>query len=282
MWAIIGGSGFESFDDFEVIEDLNRNTPFGQASSGLKKVKLGSTEILFLPRHGSNHELTPSGINYQANIYTLKKHGATKILSVSAVGSLRQELKPGDMVVPTQYIDRTKSLRKHTFCENGVVGHVSLAYPVSNILTEALQSTAGDMDFDIHFNKTYVCMEGPGFSTFAESQMYRQLGADIIGMTNFPEYGLAKEAGLAYLPCSFVTDYDCWNVDAGHVTVAEVIAIMKKNNGKAFKMATNLLNKFSDIDVSYVLEDGLKNALMSPIKTMSQTQQEWVKILIGE
>ncbi len=281
MWAIIGGSGFESFDDFETIEELNRNTPFGQASTGLKKVKLGGTEIIFLPRHGSGHELTPSGINYQANIYALKKHGVTKILSVSAVGSLREELKPGDMVVPSQYIDRTKSLRKHTFCENGVVGHVSLAYPVSQVLTEALQSINSELDFDVHFNKTYICMEGPGFSTFAESQMYRQFGADIIGMTNFPEYALAKEAGIAYLPCSFVTDYDCWNVDAGHVTVQEVIAIMKNNNGKAYKMAKSLISKFENIDVSDVLEEGLKNALMTPIDRMGQNQQEWIKVLIG-
>lgn len=281
MWAIIGGSGFENFDEFEKIEELNINTPFGQASTGLRRVKIGKQEILFLSRHGLRHELTPSGINYQANIYALKKYGVTKILSISAVGSLREELKPGDLVVPTQYIDRTKSIRKHTFCENGVVGHVSLAYPVAESLVQAVKSISHEFNFDIHFDRTSICIEGPAFSSFAESTMYRSWGADIIGMTNFPEYALAKEAGIAYLPCSFVTDYDCWNTNAGHVTVQEVLAIMKNNNGKAFLIANKLINNFSDIDVSQAKEEGLKNALMTPIEKMTNTQQEWIKTLIG-
>lgn len=281
MWAIIGGSGFENFEDFKVLEELNRNTPFGEASSGLKRIQIGAVEAIFLPRHGKNHELTPSGINYCANIYALKKYGADKLLSLSAVGSLREELKPGDMVVPDQFIDKTKSIRKHTFCENGVVAHVSLAHPVCEALVEAVQTLSSSLPFSIHFNRTAVCMEGPGFSTFAESNVNRQWGGDIIGMTSFPEYALAREAGMAYLPCSFVTDYDCWKTDAPHVTVQEVIAIMKKNNTKAFTLASTLLNRFPDIDVSKQKEEGFRTGLMSPVEKMTQTQQDWIKILMS-
>lgn len=281
MWAIIGGSGFENFEDFKVIEELNRNTPFGEASSGLKKVQIGAVTAIFLPRHGKVHELTPSGINYRANIYALKKYGVTKILSLSAVGSLRDELKPGDMVVPYQFIDKTKSIRQHTFCENGVVAHVSLAHPVHMPLVESVQAIVSCLNFTVHFNKVAVCMEGPGFSTFAESNVNRQWGGDIIGMTSFPEYALAREAGIAYLPCSFVTDYDCWKTDAPHVTLQEVITIMKKNNQKAFTMTSTLLNRFPEIDVSSVKEEGFKNALMSPLDRMAPTQQDWVKVLIS-
>ncbi len=281
MWAIIGGSGFENFEDFKVLEELNRNTPFGEASSGLKKVQIGAVTAIFLPRHGKTHELTPSGINYRANIYALKKYGVDKILSLSAVGSLRDELKPGDMVVPHQFIDKTKSIRQHTFCENGVVAHVSLAQPVNPALVEAVQALASCMNFQVHFQKTAICMEGPGFSTFAESMVNRQWGGDIIGMTSFPEYALAREAGIAYLPCSFVTDYDCWKTDAPHVTVQEVIAIMKKNNLKAFTLASTLLNRFPDIDVSSTKEEGFKNALMTPVDKMLPSQQDWVKVLMS-
>jgi 5'-methylthioadenosine phosphorylase len=278
MWAIIGGSGFENFEDFHIIEELDTNTPFGEASSGLKRVKLGETELIFLSRHGNGHELTPTGINYQANIFALKKYGVTKILSVSAVGSLREELKPGDMVITSQYIDRTKGIRKHTFSEKGVVAHCSLAYPVSGELTEAAKTLISELDFDVHTDKTYVCMEGPAFSTFAESSMYRQLNADIIGMTNFPEYALAREAGIGYLPCCFVTDYDCWNVNAPHATLPEIINTMRLNNSKACSMALKLVTKFKDIEVGTKAE-GFQTGLMSSIEMMSPEQKSWVEVL---
>ena len=228
MWAIIGGSGFESFEEFEVIEELNMETPYGPHSSSLKKVKWKDEEVLFLSRHGSHHELLPSEINFRANIYALKKAGAKGILSFSAVGSLKEELKPEDLVCVNQYIDFTKK-RASSFCEDGVIGHYSFAHPVDSNAVEILKAELKNLSCDVHFDKTYVCIEGPRFSSLAESRMFINWGADIIGMTNMPEAYLALEAGLMYLPFSFVTDYDCWKTDEDHVTLEIVKGRMKKN-----------------------------------------------------
>ncbi|MBC7370805.1 MAG: MTAP family purine nucleoside phosphorylase, partial [Bdellovibrionaceae bacterium] len=234
MFGIIGGSGFEKFDEFETVEILDRKTPFGEASSGFKKVKVGGVEFLFISRHGDHHELLPSEINYRANIYALKKHGAKAVVSFSAIGSLVQECAPGDLVIPYQYIDRTKGIRQSTFLGQGLIGHISLAKPICEVMAERLAPLAKMHNFKTHSKKTYVCIEGPYFSTKAESLSYRQMGAEVIGMSNFPEYALAREAGLPYLPCCFVTDYDCWDDSIPHVTVEDVIKLMKLNNGKAF------------------------------------------------
>lgn len=280
MWAIIGGSGFEKFDDFEVLDDLYTNTPFGQTSTGLKRGKLGGKEVLFLSRHGSSHELLPSEVNYQANIYALKKFGAKAILSVSAVGSLKEEYKPGDMVIPFQYIDRTKSIRKHTYFGEGLIGHVSLAKPVSMALVEQVEPLAKKMDFNIHTDGTYVCIEGPGFSTVAESNYYRQIGATLIGMTNFPEYALAREAGMSYLPCCFVTDYDCWKQDVEHVTVEEVIKVMKQNNQKAFKWAKEVMSLETPWISCDAQATGMKAGLFMPPEAIPEAKKEWVNLFM--
>jgi 5'-methylthioadenosine phosphorylase len=265
MWAIVGGSGFEKFDGFTTVETLPHETPFGLTSSGFKRIRLNGVEALFLSRHGEHHEALPTEVNYRANIYALKAHGAKAIASVSAVGSLQAQYAPGDLVIPTQYIDRTKGIRKHSFCGNGVVGHMSLAYPVCRDLAERAHALAKQEDIKAHLGGTYVCIEGPNFSTLAESLSYRELKADIIGMTNFPEYALAREAGMTYLPFSFITDYDCWDTSRPHVTLEEVITIMRQNNGKAFRLITRLLAAGPEIlkncDCS---EQGLKNGLMTP------------------
>lgn len=263
MLAIIGGSGFEKFDGFQTLELLPRETPYGLASSGLKKVSIGGIDALFLSRHGDHHELTPTEINYRANIFALKAAGAKAIISFSAVGSLRREHAPGNMVVPFQYIDRTKSLRKHTYCGEGVVGHVSLAHPICEHIAEVARGLAVKMDFNTHFGGTYVCVEGPAFSTYAESMTYREMGADIIGMTNYPEYALAREAGVPYFPCCFITDYDCWNTEIPHVTLEEVIRLMKQNNAKGFKFLQELLRAIPSDWNCACGESGLKNGLMS-------------------
>lgn len=287
MWAIIGGSGFEKFDGFKPVEELDRETPFGLASSGLKKVEVNGVEALFLSRHGSAHELVPTEVNYRANIFALKRHGAHSILSFSAVGSLREELPPGDLVIPTQYIDRTKGVRKPSFCGDGVVGHVSLAKPVC---LQAAEKTLGfvpkDADWKGSTGKTYVCIEGPYFSTKAESHMYRQFGADIIGMTNFPEFALAREAGLNYLPCCFVTDYDCWNEERPHVTLEEVIEVMRNNNSKAFHIAETILGQdaqgesyFADGDPAR--EQGLRSGLMTPKDAIPTDKMVWLETLLS-
>ena len=286
MYAIIGGSGFEKFERFQVIDEIEIATPFGAHSSGLKRVRIGSSgnvaECLFLSRHGQHHELLPSEVNFRANIFALKKLGARAILSFSAVGSLRKEFKPGDMVLATQYIDRTKGQRAHTFLGGGVVGHVSLAQPVCKQTADAVREFAKNYDFDCHFGQTYVCIEGPYFSTKSESHHYRQMGADIIGMTHYPEFALAREAGLTYIPCCFVTDYDCWDDSIEHVTLEQVIQVMRQNNAKAFRMTEDIL---ATGDALYrdcnCREQGLRAGLMTPREAIPKQKMEWLEVLLN-
>lgn len=281
MLGIIGGSGFEKFEEFETISLLDRETPFGLASSGFKKVRVDGVDFLFISRHGDHHEHLPSEINYRANIFALKKQGATAIISFSAVGSLAKEYAPGDLVVPYQYIDRTKSLREHTFLGKGLIGHVSLAKPICEIMAGRLRELIVGSEFKAHFGQTYVCIEGPYFSTKAESNTYRQMGAQIIGMSNFPEYALAREAGLPYLPCCFVTDYDCWDDSIPHVTVEEVIKVMRHNNSKAFSILKKAL-KAKDLEKgSLALEGGLKTGLFMPIEAIPADKKAWVQFLMS-
>lgn len=282
MWAIIGGSGFEKFDAFKTVEPIDRKTPFGEASSGIKRVRIGSHEALFVSRHGEHHERLPTEVNFRANIFALKRAGAKAIMSFSAVGSLRKEMAPGHCVVPTSYIDRTKGVRAHTFLGNGLVGHVSLAKPVCTEAIEEIKKTSNKYDFTTHFGQTYVCIEGPYFSTVAEAHYHRQIGADIIGMTHFPEYGLAREAGLPYLPFCFVTDYDCWDDSIPHVTLAEVIEVMRKNNAKAFQMAQDILATGDSLyRNSNTAELGLKNGLMTPREAIPPQTREWLEVLLA-
>ena len=284
MWAVIGGSGFESFDGVKEIRDLDRSTPFGEASNGLRLIEFAGEEMIFLSRHGRHHELTPTEVNYRANIYALKKLGVTKIISVSAVGSLKQELAPGDLVVASQYIDRTKGIRAHTYLGNGLVGHVSLAKPTWVTAASTIRSLAKDakvgLDFKIHFDRTYICVEGPYFSTQAESNSFRQIGADVIGMTNFPEFALAREAGICYVPCCFVTDYDCWDDAIEHVTLQVVLDTMKQNNGRAVKLIAAILKADPKEDAAS-REGGLKNSLMTPLVSIDPKKREWLDILFS-
>jgi 5'-methylthioadenosine phosphorylase len=282
MWAVIGGSGFEKFTEFESVATLSRETPFGLASSGFRKVRVDGKEVLFISRHGQDHELMPSEINYRANIFALKAYGAKAIVSFSAVGSLRAELEPGQMVIPFQYIDRTKSIRKHTFCGDGLVGHISLAHPICESLAREVEKLVAEELFTTHVGGTYVCIEGPNFSTLSESLSYRELAADIIGMTNFPEYALAREAGLSYLPCCFVTDYDCWDTTRPHVTLDEVITVMRQNNGKAFAVLKHILSSRQNLLAACACsEQGLKSGMMSAREALTAEHQKWVQVLLG-
>jgi 5'-methylthioadenosine phosphorylase len=281
MFAVIGGSGFEKFDGFEVVELLDRNTPFGLAASGLKRVRVEGKEFLFLSRHGEHHEHLPSEVNYRANIFALKKHGARAVVSFSAVGSLEKDCAPGDLVVPDQYIDRTKGFRQHTFLGEGVIGHCSLAHPTCDVMEGHLRAIAKTgLGFAVHFGKTYICIEGPSFSTQAESMSYRQMGANIIGMSNFPEYALAREAGLPYLPCCFVTDYDCWDDTIPHVTVDEVIKVMKANNQKAFTLFKEILKSNDFYLNSKAPAGGLRSGLFMPKDAIPVDKREWVELLM--
>ncbi len=282
MIAIVGGSGFEKFEDFKLVEKLNVETPFGTTSSGLKKVKIDNHECIFLSRHGEHHELLPTEVNFRANIYAFKKLGVKAILSFSAVGSLHKQFKPGDMVLPFQYIDRTKGVRAHTFLGEGLVGHVSLAKPICEKAANKVKEFSSKYDFDCHFGQTYICIEGPYFSTKAESNSYRQMGADIIGMTHFPEFALAREAGISYIPCCFITDYDCWDDSIPHVTLEEVIQVMRKNNSKAFQMAKDLLPLGKNLYADCACENqGLKTGLMTPQASIPADKKQWLSVLTG-
>lgn len=280
MIAVIGGSGFEKFDEFTTVEKISIETPFGPHSSGMKKVKVDNTEFLFLSRHGEHHELLPSEVNYRANIFAFKKLGASAVVSFSAVGSLQKDLAPGDMVVPFQYIDRTKA-RVHTFLGGGLIGHVSLAKPICETMAKRLQELVKPLAHTSFFGQTYVCIEGPYFSTKAESHTYRQMGANIIGMSNFPEYALAREAGLPYLPCCFVTDYDCWDDSIPHVTVEEVIKVMKNNNQKAFNVLKTILKARDLAEGSYAYDGGLKTGLFMPKEAIPKDKLSWVNVLLN-
>lgn len=278
MWAVIGGTGFENFEGFKTIEKLNAETPFGLASQGFKKVNVDGTEFLFIPRHGEHHDKTPSEVNYRANIFALKNNGATKLLAFSAIGSLDKNLAPGDMVIPTQFIDKTKGIRKSSFTGEGVVAHVSLAKPVSKELVDFVLNLKPNLNFKIHSATKHVTIEGPYFSTQAESQDFIASGFQTIGMTSFPEYALAREAGLAYLPCAFVTDYDAWDDSIPHVTVSEVMQVMKENNKSAFEVL-KLILKTKDkkiLDLS-AKELSLSSGLMTPKELLP----DWFKTLLS-
>lgn len=284
MWAIIGGSGFEKFDGFKILERLDTKTPFGLASSGLAIAELNGQQFVFLSRHGSQHEILPSQINHKANIFALKKNNVKAILSFSAVGSLREDLKPGDLVIPDQYIDRTKkSLKETTFFGDSVlghlVGHMSMGEPIDVRIFPILKKILKSKELTSHFEKTYICMEGPNFSTRAESKMYQGWGADIIGMTNFPEYALAKEANIMYLPLCFVTDYDSWRHEEKPVTLAEVLVLMKKNNSKAFSLIHEILANKDLKDIYRDYQSGFPVGVMTNLDQLSVEQKEYLQIL---
>lgn len=237
--AIIGGSGVYKFDSVEVIKEHSVDTPFGEPSGKIVEVNVKGKKCFFLPRHGIGHSISPSEINYRANIFALKKLGVDTVVSVSAVGSLKDEHAPGDFVLPSQFIDWTKGLRKRTFFENGIVGHVSAAYPVNANLQAVISDCLEKVDVKFSKGGSYVCIEGPQFSSRAESEIYRSFKADVIGMTNVPEAYLAKEAGMAYATIAMVTDYDCWKEE--HCTLEEIVKVMNKNYQTAQKLIEILI-----------------------------------------
>jgi len=226
--GVIGGSGLYNMDALEDVRSVSVKTPFGEPSDEYITGRLGDVEMVFLPRHGKEHRLLPSEINYRANIYGMKKLGVTAIISVSAVGSMKEDIHPGDMVIVDQFFDRTKS-RDSTFLGNGVAGHVEFAHPVCGDLSKVLYGAAKEAGATVHMGGTYVCIEGPQFSTRAESLVYRSWGVDVIGMTNIPEAKLAREAGICYATIALSTDYDCWHEEEESVTVEMILETIKNN-----------------------------------------------------
>ena len=235
--GVIGGSGLYEMEGLTDIKKLTIDTPFGAPSDTFVTGNLEGVRMVFLPRHGRGHRLLPSEVNYRANIYGMKKLGAERIISVSAVGSMKEDIPPGDIVIPDQFIDRTKGIRKDTFFGDGVVAHVGFADPVCGSLSDILYSAACKAGANVHKGGTYICMEGPAFSTRAESLLYRSLGASVIGMTNLTEAKLAREAEICYGTIALSTDYDCWHEHHDDVTVDAIVAIIKQN----VAMAKNII-----------------------------------------
>ncbi|HEY6997690.1 MAG TPA: S-methyl-5'-thioadenosine phosphorylase [Candidatus Binatia bacterium] len=226
--GVIGGSGLYQMPELAGVREVAIKTPFGKTSDPLIRGRLGGVDLIFLPRHGKGHRWLPTEINFRANIFALKQLGVERIISVSAVGSLREEIAPGHLVVPDQFIDRTTQ-RPSTFFGRGVVAHVSLAHPFCGDLSKVLVTAARQEGAEVHSGGTYVCMEGPQFSTRAESQLYRAWGAHVIGMTNLQEAKLAREAEICFGTLALATDYDCWNEQAADVEIEHVLTVLKQN-----------------------------------------------------
>ncbi len=226
--GIIGGSGLYEIEGLVGVREVKVKTPFGAPSDALVVGRLDGVRVAFLSRHGRGHRLNPTEINYRANIYALKSLGVTRVISVSAVGSMKEGIRPGDVVVPSQFVDLTKH-RASTFFEGGVVAHVAFGDPICPIVAGALESAVRGTTATVHRGGTYLCMEGPQFSSRGESLLYRQWGVDVIGMTNMPEAKLAREAELCYATLALVTDYDCWHESEQAVTVEGVLAVLHKN-----------------------------------------------------
>tara|TARA_A100001388_G_scaffold25797_1_gene16643 strand:- start:3 stop:872 length:870 start_codon:yes stop_codon:yes gene_type:complete len=241
--GIIGGSGLYDVEEFKDRELIDCKTPWGKPSDKILKTSYNDKEVFFLPRHGRGHFISPTNINFRANIDAFKQLGVTDIVSISAVGSLKEELPPGKFLIIDQYIDRTFS-RKKTFFDDEIVAHVSMAHPTSNGLMNACEEAIKKAKINYKRGGTYVVMEGPQFSTLAESNLYRSWNADVIGMTNMPEAKLAREAEIRYASVSMVTDYDCWHPDHANVDVKQVIEVLMNNASKAKEMIKNLINNF--------------------------------------
>ena len=238
--GIIGGSGIDELEELRGAQWKSVSSPFGNTSDKLLFGEINSVPIVFLPRHGRGHKLTPTAINYRANIDALKRVGVTDLISLSAVGSLKEEYEPGNFVLVDQFIDRTFS-REKTFFGEGCVAHVSFSHPISCRLQKALHNTCEELGLRSHLGGTYICMEGPQFSTLAESNLYRSWGCDVIGMTNMPEAKLAREAELPYATVAMVTDYDCWHPEHEAVSVESVIKVIVKNRDNANLLVKNVL-----------------------------------------
>ena len=279
--AIIGGSGLYDVEEFKEREFLKINTPWGKPSDKILKIKYKEKEVYFLPRHGRGHFISPTNINFRANIDALKQLGVTDIVSVSAVGSLNENLSPGTFAIVDQFIDRTFS-RKKTFFDEEIVAHVSMAHPVSNGLMNACEEAIKKEKIDYQRGGTYVVMEGPQFSTLAESNLYRSWKADVIGMTNMPEAKLAREAEIRYASVSMVTDYDCWHPDHENVDVQAVIKVLLSNAAKAKNMIKNIIENFeSHIDPKDPTNNCLDVAIITDPKKRTQKTIQKLKTVAG-
>lgn len=279
MLAIVGGTGLYELPGLEITEHIEADTPFGAPSGPVLKGRLGLAEVLFLARHGSGHRLLPHEVNYRANVFALKRAGATMLLGFSAVGSLTLAVKPGDLAMPEQYIDWTRGKRALTFFGDGVAAHVSTAQPVSAALVAAVQTAAQQAGHSVHRGLTYACVEGPRLGTQAESHFLRQAGCHLVGMTNVPEVFLAREAQLAYATVGLVTDYDCWLDDpAQHVSVSGIFELYGKTLAKAAQVLDALLRQPLP-QPEPAIRTALATALLTPDSALTAEQAQWLAVL---
>lgn len=278
--GIIGGSGLYAMHDFVIEKRLNIKTPFGSPSDAFVVGKLAGVPVVFLPRHGVGHRVSPSELNFRANIYGMKKLGVNTIYSVSAVGSLKEEIKPGHMVVIDQFIDRTRG-RVSTFFGKGLVAHVGFADPVCENLRTELIAACETENATVHRKGTYVCMEGPMFSTRAESHWYRSMNADVIGMTNLQEAKLAREAEICYATLALSTDYDCWHEAEEDVTTEAIIAVLLRNVELAQRILKHAVTHHVD-HVSCACRSALAHAIMTDPKKVPASTKTKLKPITGK
>ena len=282
--GIIGGSGLYQMEAFKDVEEFQIDTPFGAPSDSIMVGTIAGVKVAFLPRHGRGHHLIPSQLPFRANIYAMKKLGVEYIISASAVGSLKEEIKPLDLVIPDQFIDRTTK-RVSTFFDDGIVAHIAFGDPVcpklAAILTEATISLELP-DLSVHRQGTYLCMEGPAFSTKAESNLYRSWGASIIGMTNLPEAKLAREAEIAYATLALVTDYDCWHPDHDSVTVDMVVRNLRQNAINAQKVIIETVKRLGENPPVSPAHSALKYSILTPLQHVTEAKRAKVALLINK
>jgi 5'-methylthioadenosine phosphorylase len=278
--GVIGGSGLYKMDGLERMREVEVQTPFGKPSGKLVRGRLADVEMVFLPRHGLGHRWLPTEVNFRANTFAMKKMGVERIISVSAVGSLREEIAPGHVVIPDQFIDRTTQ-RPSTFFGRGLVAHVSLADPFCRDLSSVLASAANSEGANVHAGGTYLCMEGPQFSTRAESHLYRSWGAHVIGMTNLQEAKLAREAEICFATLALATDYDCWNESAGDVEIDHVLAVLKQNVDLAQRTIRRAVTQVSSAR-SCACASALKDAIITERARIPKKLRAELRPLIGK
>ncbi|MDH4085915.1 MAG: S-methyl-5'-thioadenosine phosphorylase [Nitrospira sp.] len=276
--GVIGGSGLYDIEGLTSARSVRVRTPFGAPSDAITVGSLEGIRVAFLSRHGRGHVLNPSEINYRANIFALKSLGVSHVISVSAVGSMKESIQPGDVAVPDQFIDLTKR-RVSTFFDNGIVAHVAFGEPMCAELRQALLTAGEHVGANLHRGGTYVCMEGPQFSTKAESRLYRQWGVDVIGMTNMPEAKLAREAELCYATLALVTDYDCWHETEEAVTVEAVLGTLHRNVALAKQILRAVMPAFTN-PIECPCHRALDNAILTAPKRISSPARKKLSLLI--
>jgi len=282
--GIIGGSGLYDMAGVSDVQEVTVSTPFGEPSDAVRTANLNGIPVAFLPRHGRGHRFNPSEINYRANIWALKSLGVDFILSVSAVGSMREEIVPGHLVLADQFIDRTKGIRPHTFYSDGCVAHVGFGQPICKSLLSTLTQACQTIDVKHHSGGTYVCIEGPQFSTRAESKTYRQWDVSVIGMTNLTEAKLAREAEIHYATIAMATDYDVWHESEEDVTVAQVIATLRNNVEKATRLIGEVVPRVAELrdqSLGCSCGDALASAVMTAPECIPPAARERLGLFLN-